>query len=421
MLSKRVSELLATRKRTCAIVQPLTCEDMVVQSMEEASPIKWHLGHTTWFFEQFVLLDYLPGYKRFDKSFDYLFNSYYNTIGPQHCRPKRGLLSRPTVDQVFEYRKHVDSGLKALASSDNTNKDLLQVLTIGINHEWQHQELMISDVKHMFSSNPLLPAVYPNPEQGKPHQVIAPLGWCRFKGGVASIGAESGQGFRFDNEQPKHRVFLEPYEIAHRPVSNEQYIAFIEDGGYARHELWLSLGWATVKESGWQHPVYWFRKNNRWHQYTLAGVVEVRPDEPVCHISYYEADAYARWAGARLPTEHEWEHSAAGAGETGLTAEQGVFHPSPMPADSAGPARFYGDVWEWTSSSYAPYPGFSPPPGALGEYNGKFMCNQYVLRGGSCATPRGHVRRTYRNFFPPESRWQFAGVRLARSVPGDIS
>ena len=400
---------------------PLAVEDTVVQSMPDASPAKWHLAHTAWFFERFVLRAFDPGYTPRHEGYDVLFNSYYNAIGPQHCRPRRGVLSRPTLDEVYGYRRRVEERVAALLDAGGGG-ELEGVVEVGIQHEKQHQELIVTDIKHALSSNPMLPAPYAvGDDEGEPG-TLGEAGWRGFGGGVARLGATGGDGFRFDNEFPPHRVFLEPFEIADRPVSNGEYRAFIEDGGYERAEWWLSLGWATVREGGWRCPMYWFKKDGGWHQYTLhRGVVPLREDEPVCHLSYFEADAYARWAGARLPTEAEWEHAAADRPLDGVVGEEGRFHPSALDPSEASASRFFGDVWEWTSSSYGPYPGYAPPPGAIGEYNGKFMCNQYVLRGGSCATPRAQARLTYRNFFPPEARWQFAGLRLARGAggPGD--
>jgi len=405
----------AARAQTQAIAAPLAPEDMVIQSMTEASPIKWHLAHTTWFFERFVLRDFLPNYTPPHASYDYLFNSYYNTVGPMHCRPNRGQLSRPTVREIYDYRRFVDEQIHALLERGSDDDRLAEVMTIGINHEQQHQELMVTDLKHMLSGNPLLPGVYESPEDGGEPADLPETGWQSFEAQLVHIGADESVGFSYDNERPRHRVFLEPFSIANRPVSNRAFLAFIQDGGYERHDLWLSMAWDTVQREGWSHPVYWYRDGERWMQYTLAGPRELRLDEPVCHISYFEADAYARWRDARLPTEFEWELAAQDRPLDGVIADERRFHPAPLDPRETQPARFFGDVWEWASSSYEPYPGFTTPPGALGEYNGKFMCNQYVLRGGSCATARSQARLTYRNFFPAESRWQFAGLRLARS------
>jgi len=409
------------RAQTDAIAAPLAPEDMVVQSMPQASPTKWHLAHTTWFFERFVLREFVPGYTPPHDAYDYLFNSYYNTVGPMHCQPNRGQVTRPTVDDIQQYRRFIDAQvlelLDAKAQDQPDDEQLRHVMTIGLNHEQQHQELMVTDLKHMLSGNPLLPGVFDLPEQTPDATSELPdTGWQSFDEQVVSIGTDAGgAAFSYDNERPRHRVFLEPFTIAHRPVSNREYLDYIEDGGYERHELWLSPGWAAVQEQGWTRPIYWYRDGDTWMQYTLAGPRALRMDEPVCHVSYFEAEAYARWAGARLPTEFEWEHAAAELPLDGVIADERRFHPTPLDPREHQPTRFFGDVWEWTSSSYAPYPGFKTEPGALGEYNGKFMCNQYVLRGGSCATPRPQARLTYRNFFGPDARWQFTGLRLAKS------
>lgn len=421
-----------TRGATERLVEPLAPDDTIVQSMPDASPTKWHLAHTSWFFERFVLRAFDATYTPEHEIYDVLFNSYYNTVGPQHCRPRRGVLSRPTLGEVFAYRRVVDDRVSALLEREDGPR-LRAVMEIGLQHEKQHQELIVTDIKHALGGNPMLPAPYAaHSEDDGASRALERTRWRRFEGGVAHLGAEigtdvDGNAFRYDNEGPRHRVFLEPFEIAHRPVSNDEYLAFIGDGGYERPELWLSLGWAAVNEHGWTCPMYWFEDGGRWHQYTLhRGAAPLRGDEPVCHLSYFEADAFARWAGTqraeaqwagtRLPTEAEWEHAAADLPLDGVVSEEGRYHPSPMRAVEPHPCRYFGDVWEWTSSSYAPYPGFKAPEGSLGEYNGKFMCNQYVLRGGSCATPRAQARLTYRNFFSPESRWQFSGIRLARSL-----
>ena len=440
-----------TRRFTETLVAPLAPEDCVIQTMTETSPTKWHLAHTTWFFERFILQDHPPApgsapgsapapgsvpgsatrYTPFCEPYDYLFNSYYDTIGPQHCRPNRGLLSRPTVSEVYEYRRVIDERMTALIRDcdDATFDTIAPLVFLGTQHEQQHQELIATDIKHTLSTNPLLPAVFPARRADAPDApdvtegAAGALRWRAFDAGLHAIGraVPAGLGdWAFDNESPEHRVFLEAFELASRPVTNGEYLRFIEDGGYKRSELWLSLGWATVNEQQWTHPIYWYRDASRdWHQYTLSGSHRLDLDEPVCHISYFEADAYARWAQCRLPTEFEWEAAAREQGSrlAGHFADSLELHPRRLDgssADGGAFAQLFGDCWEWTSSSYAAYPGFQTLPGALGEYNGKFMCNQYVLRGGSCATPAGHFRVSYRNFFPPESRWQFAGLRLAR-------
>lgn len=404
------------RRQTEDLCAPLTTEDFVIQSMEDVSPTKWHLAHTTWFFETFVLERYDPGYVPLDPRYAYLFNSYYVQAGERFSRPHRGLLSRPTVQEVREYRAHVDAGMERFLASElcSSSPEVGDVVEIGLNHEQQHQELMMTDIKHVLSINPLSPAYDPD---GEPMaSVEIPLAWLAFDGGVSHIGHTTG-GFHYDNEGPAHRVFLEPYQLADRPVTNAEYLAFMEDGGYANPVLWLSAGWATVSGEGWTQPLYWNREDGAYSEFTMFGRRPVDPHAPVTHISYFEADAFARWAGARLPTEFEWEHAANGAGMNGHFSDTRHFQPM-LREDSPMIGSFqnlFGSSWEWTSSHYSPYPGYSPAAGALGEYNGKFMYNQFVLRGGSVATPSDHIRATYRNFFPGYARWQFAGLRLARS------
>jgi ergothioneine biosynthesis protein EgtB len=402
------------RAMTECLAAPLSPEDCQVQSMPDSSPVKWHLAHTTWFFETFLLLPYLPGYQVFQHSFCYLFNSYYNAVGRRHARSERGLVTRPGLDEVHAYRSAVDDAvLRLLESVGVTPASRIQaVLELGLNHEQQHQELILTDIKHAFAQNPLHP-VY-RPDAAFVAQVTAmPLEWLAFPGGIHWIGHD-GDGFAFDNEGPRHRVYLEEFQIASRPVANGEFRAFIEDGGYARPELWLSDGWNHASARRWEAPLYWERVDGSWWTMTLGGFRPIVSSEPVCHVSYYEADAYARWAGSRLPTEAEWETAVRGAELLGNFLEGANYHPR-VAENGTRLAQCFGDVWEWTQSPYTPYPGMQPAPGALGEYNAKFMCNQLVLRGGSCATPRTHIRATYRNFFPPEARWQFSGIRLARS------
>jgi len=402
------------RRQTVGLGAPLSAEDCAVQSMPDASPTKWHLGHTSWFFETFILDREVAGYRRFDPAFAVLFNSYYNAVGPQHPRPERGLLTRPSLDAVMAYRDHVDRGvLEFLDDRGAVSPRSLEVLRIGLHHEQQHQELILTDIKHLLSRNPSRPAYRECPEA--PAGELKPIGWHHHPEGLVWIG-HPGEGFSFDNENPRHRVFLESFELASRPVSNAEFLAFLEDDGYARPDLWLSDGWIAVNDRRIASPLYWEKRGGAWHTLTLSGLRPLRLDEPVCHVSYYEADAYARWAGARLPTEAEWESMAAKAAPAGNFLEDGLLHPAPAPATGDAPAQLFGDLWEWTRSPYVPYPGYAPPDGALGEYNGKFMCNQMVLRGGSCVTPRSHVRASYRNFFPPDARWQFSGIRLARDA-----
>ena len=408
--------LRAVRQVTEALAAPLSAEDCALQSMPDASPVKWHLAHTTWFLETFVIVPYLPGYAIFDPAFRTLFNSYYVGIGDRHPRPERGLVSRPDLATVRSYRMHVDAAIGALLTAP-LPAGVAELIELGIQHEQQHQELILTDVKHLLSRNPSRPVYDPR----WPLREVAPqsLRWHPFARGLVVVGHD-GDGFGFDNEGPAHRVYLEPFELASRPVTHGEFAAFIEDGGYRRPDLWLSLGWDTMVARGWQAPLYWEHPRRGWRTFTLHGMVEIDPHTPVCHISYFEADAYARWAGARLPTEFEWEHAATGCAIRGNLQENGALHPLPASnaTDGAGPAQMFGDVWEWTRSDYAPYPGYRAAGGAIGEYNGKFMSGQYVLRGGSCATPAAHIRASYRNFFAPDARWQFSGIRLARDVPG---
>ena len=402
------------RGATLALSEPLSPEDYVVQSMPDASPAKWHLAHTTWFFEEFVLQHAVPGYKFHDDQFRYLFNSYYNTVGPMHSRPHRGLLSRPTVEQVLAYRARIDERMNVLLQRDDLSPEILNVITLGLNHEQQHQELLLTDLKHLFSCNPLLPAyVREGAKQAAPPSRSSPaLSFKSFDGGLIEIGHE-GDGFSFDNELPRHRTYIPPFRLANRAVTNGEYLEFVRAGGYENPVHWLSDGWATVQGEGWKRPIYWSASLDA--EFTLTGLRGLNAHAPVCHLSYYEADAFAHWAGARLPSEAEWELAANEAPLRGNFVENRRWHPEPASSDNSL-LQMFGDVWEWTQSAYAPYPGFKPAKGALGEYNGKFMVNQLVLRGGSCATPASHIRASYRNFFSPAARWQFTGLRLARDV-----
>jgi ergothioneine biosynthesis protein EgtB len=403
---------IEARAATRALAEPLSAEDCAIQSMPDASPVKWHLAHTTWFFETFVLARIDANRKPFDSAFGYLFNSYYNAIGERHPRPQRGLLSRPSLDEVLAYRDAVEHDV-AEALERGLDDATQALVELGIQHEQQHQELILTDVKHLLSCNPMRPAY-------RKHWPLTPVhprraSWIAFDEGLDEIG-HAGTGFSFDNERPRHRIFHAAFELASQPVTHGDFVRFIEDGGYRRPELWLSAGWDTVVQRGWQAPLYWERIDGDWHTFTLHGMAPVEENTPVCHVSFYEADAFARWAGGRLPTEAEWEIAARSAAIEGNFLESGALHPLALrdapPEGSL--AQLFGDVWEWTRSDYAPYPGFATAPGAVGEYNGKFMANQYVLRGGSCATPRSHIRATYRNFFPADARWQFSGLRLAR-------
>jgi ergothioneine biosynthesis protein EgtB len=402
----------AVRAATERLAAPLSPEDCALQSMPDASPVKWHLAHTTWFFETFVLAPHVRHYEPFDDHFRVLFNSYYNAVGDKHPRPQRGLISRPDLARVREYRAHVDHAMRELVARP-LSAPVAGLIELGLHHEQQHQELILTDLKHLLAQNPQKPAYLPRwPLKAVKPQ---PLAWLRHDGGLETFG-HAGHAFAFDNEGPAHRAYVAPFELASRPVTHGEFAAFIEDGGYRRPELWLSLGWDTVQAHGWRAPLYWSAQDGGYATFTLHGMADIDPHTPVTHVSYFEADAYARWAGARLPTEYEWELAARGVPIAGNFVENGALHP--LPCDDSTPpgvpAQLYGDVWEWTSSAYAPYPGYRPAAGAIGEYNGKFMVGQYVLRGGSCATPRGHVRPTYRNFFPPDARWQFSGIRLAR-------
>jgi len=412
----------------CASLEP---EDCVVQSMPDVSPTKWHLAHTTWFFETFILKKFSPDYRPEIPQYAYLFNSYYNAAGDMHRRDLRGLISRPTVREAQRYRASVDSHVdNLLSSADEKLLDEIEpILILGFHHEQQHQELLVTDIKHVFAQNPLYPvfredrtrvAAATRPKTGgrssaTPGSHTFPLQFIDFEEMIVAIGHD-GSGFAYDNEGPRHRALVPAFSLATRPVTNGEYMAFIEDNGYARPEFWLSLGWMTVNEQRWQAPLYWRKYEGAWWNFTLSGFRQLDESEPVTHVSYFEADAYANWAGARLPTEFEWEHASSDCSIEGNFVENENFHPRELSTsgDDGRLHRMFGDVWEWTRSAYSPYPGYRAAPGALGEYNGKFMCNQYVLRGGSCATSRSHIRRTYRNFFQPEKRWQFTGIRLAR-------
>ncbi|TWT36441.1 Iron(II)-dependent oxidoreductase EgtB [Posidoniimonas corsicana] len=393
-------------------------EDSTIQSMANASPVKWHLAHTTWFFETFVL-SRVGGHEPIDPAFESLFNSYYNTVGVPFPRPLRGVLSRPTLEQVHKYRRAVDQRLGEAIAEGLCQRDAgaERIIELGLQHEQQHQELILTDIKHAFSINPLQPAVLPGGLDNEPASETPDDGWTSYQEGRREIG-HSGDCFAYDNESPRHPVWLSPYRLKNSPVTCGEFLAFIADDGYRRPELWLSEGWNTVQAEGWSSPIYWRRDGDSWSEFTLAGRVALDLNRPATHLSYFEADAYARWAGARLPTEAEWEAAAQMQAVEGnfadvLMADGLAPHPAAR-RRSGGPLhRLFGDSWEWTSSSYSPYPGYRPPAGALGEYNGKFMCNQYVLRGGSCATSSDHIRPSYRNFFAADSRWQFAGVRLA--------
>ena len=403
--SRLAARFRAVRNATEGLLAPLNPEDTVVQSMADVSPTKWHLAHVTWFFEQFVLLPASSGYERYDESYDFLFNSYYYSVGQMHARTRRGMLTRPTLAEVLSYRHYVDTAVDALLETDSANPEIEQRIELGIQHEQQHQELLLADIKHVLAQNPLKPAY--DPELRPPPRSEAPA--LRFEAraaGIRRIG-HAGKGFAFDNETPRHDTLLMPHRIANRPVTNAEYREFIDAGGYRDTALWLADGWATVVAEHWRRPLYWSEDLDR--EFTLGGLRSLDPGAPVSHLSFYEADAFARWAGARLPTEFEWEAEAAGHKVSGNLAERGYLHPA-----SGAPGQYFGDVWEWTSSSYAGYPGFRPPDGPLGEYNGKFMCSQMSVRGGSALTAESHIRASYRSFFYPQQRWQMLGLRLAQ-------
>ncbi len=412
VLLKRYQVIRAFTDKLC---ESLENEDYVIQSMQDVSPTRWHIAHTSWFFETFILKNHCPDYQVFHKRFNYLFNSYYNAVGDQHCRDRRGVLSRPTVDQIYKYRSYIDEWILVLFDKcrDKLTDKVLDIFEVGLNHEQQHQELMLMDIKHVFSCNPLKP-IYKNTEinvSGNPPAVQ----WIDFKEGLHEVG-HRGEGFAYDNETPAHKVYLNNFQLASRLVTNGEYKEFMSDKGYSRAEFWLSDAWSLLKKEKWQTPLYWEFNDGEWWQFTLTGMKKVNDHEPVCHVSFYEADAYARWAGKRLPTEFEWEVVAKGVQKTGHFVEDENYHPIALNSENDGDPikQLYGYVWEWTASPYMAYPGFKAAQGALGEYNGKFMCNQMVLRGGCCATSVSHIRPTYRNFFMPYNRWQFSGFRLAQ-------
>lgn len=416
-----VASFRAARRHTLALCEPLTPEDMMVQSCPEASPAKWHLAHTTWFFESFVLNEFLPGYRLFNPDFPWLFNSYYESFSQFPEKRLRSSFSRPGLDEILRYRRHVDAAMDRLLEHE-PEPEALRRIELGVNHEEQHQELLLTDILNAFFTNPLRPAYRQDHSQGSEigkRAETQPLIFQQFNGGLREAG-HAGPGFCFDNELPRHRVWLEPFSLANRLVTCGEFAEFIADGGYRRAELWLSAGWAAVKANGWRAPLYWTERDGAWTLFTLRGEqsLERLKSAPVSQVSYYEADAYARWAGLRLPTEFEWETAAEDRPVDGNLLDSGQL--TPVPASAAEPiqnengTKYFGDCWVWTGSAYLGYPGFRPLPGALGEYNGKFMSGQMVLRGGSCVTPARHIRSTYRNFFSPETRWQFSGIRLAR-------
>ncbi len=428
LTAKLATRYVAVREMTERLAAPLSAEDCMLQSMPDASPTKWHLAHTSWFFETFILAPHAADYRPLDPQYTFLYNSYYKQLGAHPLRCARGLVSRPTLQQVYAYRRHVDEHMSRLLQAGWIAPEIAALVELGLNHEQQHQELIVTDIKHALWSQPLRPAYIERRPQDYPYPVQ--FEFFNVLGGLEWIG-HAGDGFAFDNETPRHQVYLREFRIGSRLVTNGEYLEFMRDGGYSKPQLWLSDGWDAVIANEWRAPLYWEPQrtakredsarfgdpDDEWRIFTLAGWREIDPHEPVCHISYYEADAYARWAGARLPTEPEWEVEANRVAMNGNFLEGERFHPQPAPPASlvpvGKPAQMFGDLWEWTSSAYLGYPGYRPSGGALGEYNGKFMSGQMVLRGGSCATPRSHIRATYRNFFPPHARWQFTGIRLA--------
>lgn len=406
-------QYLKVRSFTNKIVEPLETEDFVIQPMENTSPAKWHLAHTSWFFETFVLEKFQPGFESLHPQYAYFFNSYYLQTGVPFSRANRGLLSRPTVKEVFEYREYVNDKVVDFIQNcdDKIWEEASKVVEIGINHEQQHQELILTDIKYLLAQNPLLPVYKERETPGS--ETPGELEWITFEECIVEIG-NKGDEFTYDNEHPVHRTFIQKFELADRLITNQEFLEFMNDDGYGRSELWLDEGWSKVKSEEWKAPLYWFTRDGSWFNYTLSGARKVALNEPVTHISYYEADAFARWKGCRLPTEQEWEYACGDREITGNFVDGNTFHPLVLKNNEGGLKQMYGDVWEWTQSSYSPYPGYKPLPGALGEYNGKFMANQYVLRGGSCATSNSHIRKTYRNFFHADARWQFSGIRLAK-------
>ncbi|WP_310427619.1 ergothioneine biosynthesis protein EgtB [Chamaesiphon sp. VAR_48_metabat_135_sub] len=405
LLLNRYQQVRQISEKIC---QPLAIEDYLIQSMPDVSPPKWHLAHTTWFFETFLLLPHLPGYTVFHPQFNYLFNSYYDAVGARHPRDRRGMLSRPTVAEVYRYRAHVDRAMTKLVSLPPKYPDLVNLIILGLHHEQQHQELLLTDIKHILALNPLQP-LYRDDLQARLEPVESNFEWLEYPGGLYSIGHQ-GSEFAFDNESPRHQTYLRDYKLGNRLVTNGEYLEFMQAGGYRESKYWLAEGWATVQNQQWKAPLYWELIDGEWWVMTLGGLQELNNLEPVCHVSFYEADAYASWKGKRLPTEAEWEIATGNLPRIGNFLDSNCLHP--IPAENLQ-YQFFGDVWEWTQSAYLPYPGFQIADGAIGEYNGKFMCNQMVLRGGSCVTSIDHIRPTYRNFFPPSTRWQFSGIRLA--------
>ena len=409
-----LKQFTETRNTSRNLAMPLSDADATVQSMPDASPAKWHLAHTTWFFERMILAPFLTDYREFDPTFNFLFNSYYETIGDRQPRPRRGMITRPSLETVLDYRSHVEAGICRLLSNP-LDPVINKLVSLGCQHEQQHQELLLTDILHLFSQNPLKPA-YKDPEPlAVAKDAADQLRWHEFSGGIIEIGHQ-GAGFHFDCEAPRHRTVVEPYALGHRLITNGEWIDFIEDGGYRQPLHWLASGWDAIRSAGWSMPMYWETRDGEYWSMTLRGAQPVDRSAPVTHISYFEADAYATWAGHRLPTEAEWENAATKVPLTGNFADSGRLRPKPATGSGEELQQIFGDTWEWTRSPFTPYPGFKIQEGAVGEYNGKFMCGQFILRGGSCVTPPGHIRTTYRNFFPPDARWQFSGMRLAKDL-----
>lgn len=407
------------RATTLSLIESLSAEDMVIQSMEDASPTKWHLAHTTWFFEEFVLRSFQENFKEIDPDFRYLFNSYYETVGKRHQRPLRGMLTRPGLEKVLDYRQQIDNAILTLLGENHPKMEsIANTITVGLHHEMQHQELLLTDILHAFSVNPIFPAVRPSSSENAANSFArghsSKLEFFKFDEGLYNIGANE-TGFFYDCEGPQHQTYIQQFGLANRLVSNREWCEFIEDGGYRIPTLWLSEGWARVQTESWQHPLYWIEKNGEWFQFGLNGLTPLDPDAPVSHVSYFEADAFARWSDYRLPTEQEWELAAKQHPIEGNFLDSNLWQPTPA-INGDRLEQLYGDVWEWTRSPYAPYPGYKALDGAIGEYNGKFMCGQFVLRGGSCVTPQQQLRPSYRNFFYPHQRWQFSGLRLAKDI-----
>jgi ergothioneine biosynthesis protein EgtB len=412
-LARLARDLHETRSCSIRLAAPLSEEDQVVQPMDDASPTKWHLAHTTWFFEELVLKPFMPGYRVFNPDFSYCFNSYYESLGERQPRGARGLLTRPSNREVRDYRAHVDHALAHFLRDGVAPPEALERIELGIHHEHQHQELLLTDILSLFAANPLHPAYRQPAEDDDTCSLPSELSWQSFAGGIFAVG-HADPGFAYDNEMPRHEQLVHPFRLASRPVTNADWLEFMRDGGYSTASLWLADGWARAKAEAWRAPLYWHEHDGQWRQMSLEGLRPVDPARPVCHVSFYEANAFALWAQARLPSEFEWEVAARDMPVAGNTMGAGRLRPAPVKTSQVGLGQMFGDVWEWTASAYAPYPGFRPATGAIGEYNGKFMCGQSVLKGGSIATPDAHIRRSYRNFFYPHNRWQFMGLRLAQ-------